>query len=227
MTLSVFPKYIHLRCHTEYSIRDGLLRIKPWLEQVAKLEMPAVAMTDHHNLFGLIKFYRHALSLGIKPIIGADFSLAVEDETFNMTLLCQNHKGYQNLLQLLSKAYIQGQNAEGQPRLQTQWLEEHQEGLLALSGGRTGDVGQALLAEQWELAKQRLQKWLRIFPQRFYLELQRTGRPQEETYINAALSIAAAHSTPVVATNEVCFLKRDDFLAHEARTCIHAGRYSG
>ncbi len=223
MTLPVFPKYIHLRCHTEYSIRDGLLRIKPWLEEVAKLEMPAVAMTDHHNLFGLIKFYRHALSLGIKPIIGADFSLAGECETFNMTLLCQNYKGYQNLLQLLSKAYIQGQNAEGQPRLQTQWLEEHQEGLLALSGGRTGDVGQALLAEQWELAKQRLQKWLQIFPQRFYLELQRTGRPQEETYIKAALSIAAAHSTPVVATNEVCFLKRDDFLAHEARTCIHSG----
>ncbi len=224
MTLSVFPEYIHLRCHTEYSIRDGLLRIKPWLEQVANLQMPAVAMTDHHNLFGLIKFYRHALSLGIKPIIGADFSLAVENETFNMTLLCQNHQGYQNLLQLLSRAYVQGQNAEGQPRLQTQWLEEHQEGLLALSGGRTGDVGQALLAEQWELAKQRLQKWLRIFPQRFYLELQRTGRPQEETYINAALSIAAEHSTPVVATNEVCFLQRDDFLAHEARTCIHAGR---
>ena len=224
MTLSVFPKYIHLRCHTEYSIRDGLLRIKPWLEQVAKLQMPAVAMTDHHNLFGLIKFYRHALSLGIKPIIGADFSLAGESETFNMTLLCQNHQGYQNLLQLLSRAYIQGQNAEGQPRLQTQWLEEHQEGLLVLSGGRAGDVGQALLAEQWELAKQRLQKWLQIFPQRFYLELQRTGRPQEETYINAALSIAAEHSTPVVATNEVCFLQRDDFLAHEARTCIHAGR---
>jgi DNA polymerase III subunit alpha len=224
MASSTAPNFIHLRCHTEYSIRDGLLRIKPWLEQVASLQMPAVAITDQSNLFGLIKFYRYALNSGIKPIIGADFSLINDGETFNLTLLCQNNHGYRNLLQLLSRAYLHGQNAEGQPQVQIAWIEEYQEGLLALSGGRLGDVGSALLAEQPEVAKQRLQTWLRIFPQRFYLELQRTGRPQEENYISAALLLAAAHSTPVVATNDVCFLKPEDFLAHEARTCIHAGR---
>lgn len=224
MKSAEIPQFIHLRCHTEYSIRDGLLRIKPWLEQVANLSMPAIAMTDHTNLFGLVKFYRHALSSGIKPIIGADFSLVEDAETFTMTLLCLNQQGYRNLLQLLSQAYVHGQNADGQPTMRWSWLETHQEGLLVLSGGRSGDVGQALLAEQWDVAKQRLQKWQQIFPQRYYLELQRTGRSQEEAYISAALTLAQDQQVPVVATNDVCFLKPDDFLAHEARTCIHAGR---
>lgn len=216
-------QFIHLKCHTEYSIRDGLLRVKPWLEQVAKSGMPAVAMTDHTNLFGLVKFYRTALSLGIKPIIGADFSLAVDDAYFKITLLCQNYQGYQNLLQLLSQAYMQGQNAEGQPTVQWSWLAKYHEGLLVLSGGRLGDVGQALLAEQWELAEQRLQRWQQLFSQRYYLELQRTDRPQEEAYLAAAVNLAAAQQIPVVATNDVCFLHPEDFLAHEARTCIHSG----
>lgn len=217
-------QYIHLRCRTEYSIRDGLLRIKPWLEEVSQLHMPAVAMTDYSNLFGLVKFYRHALNLGIKPIIGADFSLALDGEFFSMTVLCQNQQGYRNLLELLSHAYTQGQNVEGQPTLQWPWLVQYNEGLLVLSGGQAGDIGRALWAEQSDLAEKRLQRWLQIFGQRFYLELQRVGHPKEEIYIAAALAIAEIHLVPVVATNAVCFLKTDDFLAHEARTCIHAGR---
>ncbi len=217
------PQFIHLRCHTEYSIQDGLLRIKPWLEQAVKLNMPAIAMTDRNNLFGLVKFYRAALQNGIKPVIGADFTLALDQEYFNFTLLCLNQTGYQNLLELISKTYLEGQSSEGEPRMHWQWLETFHEGLLVLSGGRLGDIGKALLNQQPELAEQRLKRWLQLFPNRFYLELQRTGRTQEELYIAAAIELAAAQQVPVVATNEVCFLKSEDFLAHEARTCIHSG----
>ncbi len=218
------PKFVHLRCKTEYSLRDGLLRIKPWLDQVAKMAMPAVAMTDFSNLFGLIKFYKAAISFGIKPIIGADLILKLENEEFPLTLLCQNQQGYRNLLQLLSHLYKNSQNVQGQPVLTWEILQKFNTGLITLSGGRDGDVGKALLAGQSELARQRSRRWLQLFPQRFYLELQRTRRAQEETYINAALELASELAIPVVATNEVCFLKREDFLAHEARTCIASGR---
>lgn len=222
--MSGTPKFIHLRCKTEYSLRDGLLRVKPWLDQVSKLAMPAVAMTDFNNLFGLIKFYRSAVAFGIKPIIGADLILVLDNEEFPLTLLCQNRQGYSNLLQLLSYLYINSQNSQGQPVLTWETLTKFNQGLIALSGGREGDIGKALLAGQKELARIRSQRWLQLFPQAFYLELQRTQRAHEETYISAALELAGELSIPVVATNEVCFIKREDFLAHEARTCIHSGR---
>lgn len=223
MNAATSPQFIHLKCHTEYSIREGLLRIKPWLAQVNQLKMPAVAMTDQCNLFGLVKFYRQALVMGIKPIIGVDINLAIEAEFFTVTLLCQNLMGYQNLLKLLSRAYTEGQNAQGDPIVQWQWLQELQQGLIVLSGARQGDVGHALLADQKSVAEKRLQRWLEVFPQRFYLELQRTGRAQEEIYIVEALKLAAKYQVPVVATNDVCFLVREDYVAHEARVCIHAG----
>ncbi|MBS0350910.1 MAG: DNA polymerase III subunit alpha [Proteobacteria bacterium] len=219
-----FSKFVHLRCRSEFSIRDGLLRIKPWLEQARQLKMPAIALTDRCNLFGLIKFYKAAISQKIKPIIGADFLLASDGELFEMTLLCQNQTGYLNVIQLISLAYIKGQTNEGHPSIQWQWLEQYHSGLIVLSGGRNGDIGQALLKHNSDLAKKRLQKWIDIFPGCFYLELQRTGRPQEEVYNEQAISLAGQFSIPVVATNEVCFLNKEDFHAHEARTCIHSGR---
>lgn len=188
------------------------------------MSMPAVAMTDFSNLFGLIKFYRYALACGVKPIIGADLTLILDNEEFPLTLLCQNQQGYRNLLQLLSYLYKNSQNVQGQPILTWDCLQKFSQGLIALSGGREGDIGKALLAGQNELAKQRCQRWLQMFPQTFYLELQRTQRAHEETYISAALKLAGEFAIPVVATNEVCFLKREDFLAHEARTCISSGR---
>lgn len=219
------PQFIHLHLHTEYSMIDGLISVKPLMKAAAKANMPAVAITDHSNLFAMVKFYRAAQAAGIKPIIGADLwirNAADDKKPHRLILLCQNHTGYKNLTQLISKAYLHGQHL-GMPLIDKSWIPGLSSGLIALSGGREGDIGQALIANQPKLAEQLLTEWHALFPERFYLELQRTGREQEELYLQAALALAAKMDMPVVATNDVRFLNREDFEAHEARVCIHGG----
>jgi DNA polymerase-3 subunit alpha len=220
------PRFIHLRLHTEYSLSDGLVRIKPLVKRVAELNMPAVAVTDQSNLFALVKFYKAAMGMGIKPLAGADLWLANPADAaapFRLTLLVRNGAGYGNLTELISRSYIEGQH-QGLPTIQAEWLEQHSEGLIALSGGREGQIGQALLAGREKDAEQILRDCLAWFPDSFFLELQRTGRPQEEAYIDAAVALAARCDAPVVATNDVRFLSAGEFEAHEARACIHQGR---
>lgn len=214
--------FIHLKVHSEYSIVDSVIRVNELLQRVADLKMPAVALTDEINLFALIKFYREALSKGIKPIIGAELILVENEELFRFSILCQNQIGFRHLIQLLSRAYVEGRQRE-QAIIQWKWLIEAKEGLIILSGGRQGDIGQALLQNRNILAVERLLRWLRHFPDRFYLELQRTQRDQEEEYINAAVKLALTYNVPVVASNDVRFLYQEDFEAHEARVCIHQG----
>jgi DNA polymerase-3 subunit alpha len=215
--------FVHLRLHTEYSLVDGLIRIKSLVKEVAAAGMPAVAVTDMSNLFALIKFYKAALGAGIKPIIGVDaWSQRGEELPTRFTLLCQNLAGYRNLTRLVSRSYLDGQQ-RGLPIIQYAWLNGSTEGLIALSGGRDGEIGQALLNDRLEQAETWLADWQNLFPQRFYLEAQRTGRPQEEEHLEMVVALAEATETPVVATNEVCFLRRQDFEAHEARVCIHDG----
>ena len=219
------PQFIHLRLHTEYSIVDGLVRIKPLLQACVDCNMPAVAITDRCNFFGLVKFYQAAMNMGIKPIAGVDVLLhndENEKNSFSLTLLCQNQTGYRNVIRLVSRAYTDGQQS-GIPIILRSWLYELCEGIIVLSGGRSGDVGRALLSNDKMLAKRLLNDWLRYFPNRYYLELQRTDRPEEEDYIQAAVNLAQQRSVPVVATNDVRFISRDDFEAHEARICIHDG----
>ena len=217
--------FTHLHLHTEYSLIDGILRINSLVKQAAKFGMPALAITDHCNLFGAVKFYKAAVKAGVKPILGTDLWMCdplSRKKTYRLVLLCQNELGYKNLTRLISRAYLEGQQA-GQPTIQQNWLEGNSEGLIALSGGREGDVGVALLAENLQLAQQRLQHWQALFPNRYYLELQRTGRMQEEDYIAGAITLAEDFDALVVASNDVRFLNTDDFEAHEARVCIHEG----
>ncbi|RDH85272.1 MAG: DNA polymerase III subunit alpha [endosymbiont of Galathealinum brachiosum] len=220
------PRFIHLRLHTEYSLVDGVVRIKPLIKTLSDRNAPAVALTDQSNLFAMVKFYRAAMSAGIKPIVGVDVWLrsAVETEKpSRMVLLCQNNEGYLNVTQLISRAYLEGQHG-GIPMIEVDWLRESSAGIIALSGGREGDVGRALLSGNQMQAEALLKAWQHIFPDRFYLELQRTGREDEEEYLHAAVSLAMATNTPVVATNDVRFLKQDEFDSHEVRVCIHDGR---
>ena len=188
--------------------------------------MPAVAVTDQSNMFALVKFYRACQAAGVKPIIGVDCWVSSEDDPTQptkLTLLCINNAGYLNLTELVSRGYTEGQH-RGIPMLQKNWFTGQTEGLIALSGGRLGDVGLALLSENAELASSRLNEWCQLFHNNFYLELQRTGRENEEDYLHAAVELAVKHEIPVVATNEVRFISTDDFDAHEARVCIHDGR---
>ncbi|KAB2934137.1 MAG: DNA polymerase III subunit alpha [Candidatus Contendobacter sp.] len=218
--------FVHLRLHTEYSLVDGLIRVKSLVKQVAAGGMPAVAVTDMSNLFALIKFYKAALGTGIKPIVGVETWVRRSEEPARLVLLCQNLSGYHNLTRLVSRGYLEGQQ-KGVPAINYDWLRGNTDGLIALSGGREGELGQALLNDRLEQARIWLADWRQLFPDRFYLEVQRTGRPQEEEYLDAAVDLAAATGTPVVATNEVCFLQREDYEAHEARVCIHDGAMLG
>ncbi|GAB3095097.1 DNA polymerase III subunit alpha [Pseudomaricurvus hydrocarbonicus] len=188
--------------------------------------MPACAVTDLCNFFGLVKFYKAATGSGIKPIGGADFWVSAEEEGADpslITLLAMNTKGYKNITELISMGYQHGQYL-GEPYLQRHWISERAEGIIALSGGKFGDIGRALLGSKPAVAAGLLQGWMRDFPGRFYLELQRTGRPQDEEYLHAAVALADQSQCPVVATNDCRFIKSDEFDVHEARVCIGEGR---
>ena len=188
--------------------------------------MPAVAVTDLANLFGAVKLCQTAVKAGVKPIIGSDVWLentADRNKPQRLVLLCQNIQGYLNLNQLLTRAYAEGQHS-GRPCLQRSWFTGHSEGLLALSAALDGDVGQALVSGHDDLAERLAREYQQWFPQRFYLELQRTGQPRQEEYVHAAVALATRLGLPVVATNAVQFLKPADFEAHEVRVCIQEGR---
>ncbi len=217
--------FVHLRVHTEYSIVDGIVRIKPLVKAVAAANMQAVAITDQNNLFAAIKFYKAAMAGGIKPILGVDILLNNEQQAktpYRLTLLCQNETGYKNITQLISRAYLEGQ-VGNTPIVDKNWLQNTTEGLIALSGAREGDVGQLLLAGNKTLAEQTLKSWLALFPDRYYLEVQRTGRPDEDQYCQMIVEFAQQFDVPIVATNDVRFINLDDYEAHEARVCIHEG----
>ena len=217
--------FVHLHLHTEYSLADGLVRIKPLMQAVAEAGMPAVALTDRDNLFASVKFYRAAEAAGIKPIIGVDLRVrgaGEEDAPCRLVLLCKDRTGFRNLTRLVTRAYLEGQ-ADGAPMAERAWVAEAAEGLIALSGAREGDVGRALLAGNAVRARELLEQWRSLFGDDFFLEVQRTGRPGDEAHLHAAVALAAESATPLVATNDVRFLSPEDFEAHEVRMCIHEG----
>jgi DNA polymerase-3 subunit alpha len=221
------PGFVHLHVHTEYSMVDSTVRIPALMKQCAESGMPAVALTDQNNLFGLVKFYRKALAAGVKPVIGLDLRILNEADParpYTLLLLVQDNAGYRNLSELVTRSYIEGQ-VRGEPLARREWLTARScAGLIALSGGLHSDVGHALHANHVEQARELLAGWREIFPDRFYLELIRTGRSGEEDCVRASLRLASETGAPVVATNDVRFLSADDFDAHEARVCIHDSR---
>ena len=220
------PKFIHLRLHSEFSLVDGVVRIKPLIKAVSEAGMPAVAVTDQSNLFAMVKFYRAAIAGGVKPIIGADCWLHNEQDANQpnrIILLVQNVEGYRNLTNLISRSYQEGQHL-GMPMLDREWLQGSCDGLIALSGGRDGDVGRMLLSGNKQQARELTEQWLSLFGDRYYLEVHRTGRPQDEDCLHASVELSIETGVPLVATNDVRFLAPDDFDSHEVRVCIHDGR---
>ncbi|WP_145004699.1 DNA polymerase III subunit alpha [Pseudomonas oryzihabitans] len=218
--------FVHLRLHTEYSLVDGIVRVKGLVKAAEAAGMPAVAVTDQGNLCSLVKFYKAAMGAGIKPIAGADIWLAGRDSDAplsRLTLLVMNAKGYRNLTELLSRGFQEGQR-DGQIVIQRDWVKDASEGLIALSGAKEGEIGLALLEGDLALADQLFEEWQQVFQERFYLEVQRTERAGDEEHLHAAVALADRCGGALVATNDVRFLKPEDFEAHETRVCIGEGR---
>ena len=221
--------FVHLRIHSDFSMVDGLTKVKPICQRVADMNMPAMALTDQMNFCGLVQYYGAAHSQGLKPLIGADLWVwgdYPEGEIFRLTALAMNNDGYQQIIQLISKAYLRG-HVQGKPVIDKAWLAQHNDGIILLSGAREGDIGRALLKGHQEPLQESLAFYKQYFPERFYLELIRTGRAEEEAYLHSAVQLAAEHDLPVVATNEVVFLEEENFEAHEIRVAIHDGYQLG
>ena len=226
------PKFVHLRCHSEYSIVDGIVRIDDYVQRALSDKMPALALTDLSNLFGAIKFYKAARGKGLKPIIGCDIWLentANRDQPSRLLLLCQSQAGYLLLCQLMSRAYLTNQY-RGRAEFKREWFVEcGTEGLILLSGAMAGDIGLACAQGNLALASDLASKWQALFPDRFYLEVQRIAstanhqKSQQEDYIQHVRTLANTLNLPIVATHPIQFITPDDFRAHEARTCISEG----
>ena len=216
--------FVHLSVHTEFSLVDSTVRIKSLAKTVAE-SMAAAAVTDRANMFSLVKYYRAALGCGVKPIAGVDMrirGMAPDDELTRVIMLVQNNTGYLNLTNLVSRGYQEGQS-DGTPVVHIDWVFEACEGIIVLSGALEGDVGKAILRGHQDEARQMAERWQSVFGDRYYLELQRTGKASEEMYIASACTIAIDLGIGVVATNDVRFLIKDDYDSHEARLCIQSG----
>lgn len=222
--MSFVVSFVHLRIHSEYSVIDSIIKFKPLFNQLNAIEMPAVALTDECNLYAAVKFYTKATAAGIKPIFGTDLRVRIGEQVGRLTLLCESDAGLANLIKLISKAYLEGERPDVVPIIEFEWLTvQNCEGLIALSGALEGHIGQSLINKDGEL-ENTLEGYLKLFPDnRFYIEIQRLGKPNENAYLAEIIPFAEKHSIPVVATNPACFLKKDDFEAHETRVAIGEG----
>ncbi len=220
------PQFIHLRLHSEFSIVDGLVRIDDVVKAAAKDCQPALAITDLANLFGMVKFYKAARGKGMKPIAGCDVWITNDDDRdkpSRLLLLCKNRTGYLQLCELLSQAWLTNVH-RGRAEIRAEWLEDGAaSGLIALSGAHSGDVGMAIDNGNAAAAQRCAERWARLFPNHFYIEVQRYGQKNMESHVRQAVALAARLQLPVVATHPIQFLKPEEFIAHEARTCIAEG----
>ena len=214
--------FVHLHCQSEYSVKNSLIRVPKLIERVKELGMNSVALTDDFSLFSAIKFYQKSIAAGVKPIFGANLSLSSESGHYDVILLCQNHQGYLNLSGIISKGYLGQQGFEG-PTVNEEELISHNEGLIMISKAIDSDISQSLLANELKLAEKKALNWKSIFGNRYYMSVQRTDRPEDEQQLRLTVELGLALDIPVVATNDVQFLYKNDYQAHEARICIAEG----
>src|SRR5258706_7532385 len=224
------PRFVHLRMHSEYSVTDGIVRIDDAVAKAKADGMPALALTDARNVFGMVKFYTAARAAGVKPVVGVDCWIQNDgdrDKPFRALLLCSSRAGFLRLSELLSRAWLRNQH-RSRAEIAMGWFSESgTDGLIALSGFASGDIGHALSGGNTAAAEKLAAKWSKLFPGRYYLEVQRAGASQGEQLVGATLALAVKMRLPVVATHPVQFTSPDDFKAHEARVCISQGYVLG
>lgn len=214
-------KFVHLSMHTEFSLTDSLVRIKPLMKALKSDGHQAIGISDTTNMFAAIRFYQQAMANGIKPIISSEILLTMPENEGNVVLICRNEIGYKNLIKLVSRAYQEGYTSESEPaRIDHSWLQEYSEGIIALSGGRYGNIGKALLSGNSGLADTLIERMKSIFGEYFYLEIQRTGNQDDERHLQQAVRRAVRHDVPVVATNAVRFIDPKDYKSHQIRACV-------
>ena len=228
-------RFVHLHCHTEYSLLDGANKVDKLFERIKALKQPAVAMTDHGNMFGAVEFYREAVSHGIKPIIGCEIYVAPasrfekkgvdkgpKEYNNHLILLAMNREGYRNLCRLVSLGYMEGFYYK--PRIDKELLKEFNGGLIALSACLQGEVSQALNYGVYEKAKSAAESYARIFGDRYYIEIQDNKLPEQEKVNPQLVELANQLSLPVVATNDCHYGERADFHAHDVLLCVQTGK---
>ena len=223
--------FVHLHCHTDYSLLDGACEIGQLMDLVAEQKMPAVAMTDHGNLFGAVEFYNNAKAKGVHPVIGCEVYVAQQGHTVksdtnrynHLVLLCENQEGYRNLIQLVSTGYLDGFYYK--PRIDKDLLSRHSKGLIALSACLRGDVNETLLADRYDEAKRMAYEYTDLFGKKnFFLELQDHGLEQDARVLPLINRLSAETGIPLVATNDSHYLRKDDARAHEILLCIQTGK---
>ncbi|MBM3313464.1 DNA polymerase III subunit alpha, partial [candidate division WOR-3 bacterium] len=232
---SEFVDFVHLHNHTEYSLLDGASGVEAVVKLATEMGLPALAITDHGNMFGAVKFYKEAKKAGIKPIVGAELYVAprsrterkpdqeVHEASFHITLLCRNEVGYHNLMKLATRSYLEG--FYYRPRIDKELLAEHAQGLIGLSGCLKGEVNHYLRRDDGERAMQAASEYQQILgPENFYLEVMRAGFPDQEKIVPGIRELGSALDIPIVATNDCHYLRPEDARAHEALVCIQTGK---
>ena len=225
------PPYVHLHCHTDYSLLDGACEITKLMSVVKKMDMPSVAMTDHGNLFGAVEFYNAAKANGVHPVIGCEVYVSQQghkvrsdtDRYNHLVLLCENQTGYRNLIKLVSTGFLEGFYYK--PRIDKDLLAQHSKGLIALSACLRGDINETLLADRYEEAKRLAYEYTDLFGrENFFLELQDHGLDKDRAVLPLIYRLASDTGLPLVATNDAHYLERDDARAHEILLCIQTGK---
>ncbi len=215
--------FVHLHVHTEFSISDSIIRVDDLVRRAHEFGMPAIGVADRDNIFSAVKVYKTCLKYGIKPILGVEALVRNPDDTgkpFSLVLVCQNMQGYRTLCELLTRARREGKSL-GVASIPHSWLNEGTDGLIALSGAQSGEIGQRLLQSRSDEAYELANTYRNLFPERFYIEMTRVGAEFEELYCKAAVQLAQATGTPLVATNQPRFIDVEEYGAHELRLCIN------
>src|SRR5271166_3804096 len=229
--MSSAPPFVHLHCHTDYSLLDGACEITQLMDLVAQQKMPAVAMTDHGNLFGAVEFYNSAKDKGIHPVIGCEVYVSQQglasrsdtDRYNHLVLLCQNQEGYRNLIKLVSTAFLEGFYYK--PRIDKDLLAQHSKGLIALSACLRGDINETLLANRYDEAKRLAYTYSDMFgKENFFLEIQDHGLDQDKLVLPELLRMSQETRIPLVATNDSHYMRKSDARAHEILLCIQTGK---
>ena len=235
--MSAPPPFVHLHCHSHYSLLDGAGKIRDLLERAQALRMNALALTDHGNLYGAVKFYQQAKELNINPILGLEAYIApgsrflkeasgMKDASYHLTLLAKNRAGFQNLIKLSSAAFLEG--FYFRPRIDKELLEAHNEGLICLSGCISSEVNRLILSgneANLEKARQVIAWFQKVFGERYFIEIQNNGMESQRIALQAAVDLAGRMGVPTVATSDVHYVRREDAEAQDILLCVNTGKF--